>query len=147
MTSIPVQHGRRFVDFVISSDSLSGADLLDRLGPAGASGETVDDSVGRPGVPRTFDVGTWAISSALDPTASVEAHLVALHGRARAAADRIVSSGDAHVVTGLLRIVQYLPSSECQGHGFVLEPAWISLLAEVNGVLDVDQYVVDDQDT
>jgi hypothetical protein len=46
----------------------------------------------------------------------------------------------------MLRIVQYLPNSESQGHGFVIGPEWINILDATNGVIDVDQYVVANED-
>lgn len=137
---------RRFVEFVVSSKVLTGAELLHRLGPADAPVETFGDAVGRPGAVRVLEWSSWVVSSGLEETASVEAHLSALHGRVRAVVDGVVASGEAPTVEGMLRIVQYLPSSEPQGHGFTIGPEWIEILGELNGALDVDQYVVADGD-
>lgn len=137
---------RRLVQFVVTSGALTGAELLSLLGPADEPVETFGDTVGRPGALRVLEKSAWVVSSGLGETASVEAHLAALHGKVRAVVAGVALSGETPTVEGMLRIVQYLPSSEPQGHGFTIGSEWIEILGELNGVLDVDQYVVADGD-
>lgn len=136
---------RRFVQFVVTSESVTGAELLERLGPADEPVETVGDTVGPSGSVRERGESAWVISSGLGESVSVEAQLAALHRKVIPVVHRIVSSELAHVGS-MLRIVQYLPRSEWQGHGFAIGSEWITTLAAVNGQIDVDQYVISEED-
>lgn len=136
---------RRLVQLVITSRVWTGAELVRRLGPADEPVETIGDTVGRPGARRVLEKSTWVASSGLAEAELVEDHLAALLDKVRPVLDGIVSS-EAVPLEGMLRIVQYLPSDEPQGHGFTIGSEWIELLRTLNGVLDIDQYVVADGD-
>lgn len=131
---------RRFVSLVITSRVWTGDELLEHLGPADEPVETLGDPVGHPDGGRVLGWSSWAATSGLAETLDVEDHLTALHRRVRPMVDRMNSAGVAPV-EAILRIVQYLPSNESQGHGFVVGSEWIELLAALNGGVDVDLYV------
>jgi hypothetical protein len=134
---------RRYVHFVVASAEWTGADLLEHLGPADEPVESVGDTVGPPGALRVRTESTWIAVSGLPESAEVEEQLAALFRRVDAALDRLRGHGRAPI-RGVLRIVQYLPYDESQGHGFVLGREWVSLLAEIDGLIDIDQYVITD---
>lgn len=134
---------RRYVHFVVASTEWTGADLLEHLGPADEPVESVGDTVGPPGALRVRTESTWIAVSGLPESAEVEEQLAALFRRVDAVLGRLRGRGTAPI-RGLLRVVQYMPSDEPQGHGFVLDHEWVSLLAETHGVVDIDQYVMAD---
>ncbi len=117
--------------------------MLEHLGPADEPVESVGDTVGPLGALRVRTESTWVAVSGLPESSVVEEQLAALFRRVDAALDRLRGGGTAPI-RGLLRIVQYLPSDEPQGHGFLLGREWVRLLAETDGVVDIDQYVITD---
>jgi hypothetical protein len=136
---------RRIVQFVVTSTVWTGAQLLQRLGPADEPVETFGDTVGRPGAFRLLDKSAWVVSSGVSETRAVEDHLAALYEKVRPVVSGSDSS-DVMLVASILRIVQYLPSNESQGHGFTIGSEWIEILSAFNGVVDIDQYVIADPD-
>lgn len=138
----------RLAEFVVSGAGFSGSDIGARISLTADRVHTAgDDYVARGGRRRRVDTA-WVIGSVapagqeprVDSRAEIERHLGWLFETLKPvqAELRAVHDDGAQCI---LRIVQYMDSTEFQGHGIPVTDAWISLLADLGGRIDIDQYV------
>jgi hypothetical protein len=138
----------RLAEFVVSGAGLSGPDIQARIGlPADRLHTAGAEYIARGRRRRRVDTA-WVICSVapsgqeprVDATEEVEQHLDWLFEVLKPVRAELRALRDDGAEF-LLRVVQYMASTEFQGHGIPINAAWISMLSELGGRVDIDQYV------
>ncbi len=130
------------VRLIVASEELSGPDLASLFGAADEPVQSVGDEKAFLGQKTEADESTWTLRSASAPGAPMASHLDELYERAARALASAIPAVEDLPLYAVLRIGHYMAAGEFQGHGIAIGPEWIRLLAQLNGFVDIDQYIV-----
>lgn len=131
MNIVPSDQMSRKVTFIVASDRLTSDRLTDAIGIAG------DSTTSRPDLDPPQ--ATWEVREAGTGTSDLTAMIHSVLDRVRPVKARLESMCAEESSACILRIVQYV-SDDPVGPGFAIEAEDVALLANLNAVIDVDQY-------
>lgn len=134
----------RFVEFVVASRELSGAQLVELFGPADEPVQWRGDyRVTRWGTRYLNEASTWVLKSSLPPEVLLDDHLRELYARTVAVVTPVVDAGTLADIRSILRIVQYMSESDPPSLGVGIGHDWIALLSSLRGEIEIDQYIAE----
>jgi len=129
-----------WAEFVIFDDKLSGSEIRQRLDIPDGHIERVGDWFQPGGTRRQGVLSTFSVRSInhIDRHRPIEQHLQRLMKVIKPTVPqlRVLHADGAGF---LLRIIRFMDTSEHRGHGIRINRDWIGLLAELDGMLDIDQ--------
>lgn len=133
----------RLVEFVVWSQELSGAQLVELFGPADEPVEWRGDyRATRWGTRYLNEASTWVLKSSLPPEVSLDDHLRELYARTIAVVTPAIDAGTLADIRSILRIIQYMAEADRPGLGVRVARDWIILLNCLRGEIEIDQYIV-----